>query len=411
MWANDTQENDPIFTIMLFFFTALAGGIFLIFLYNKNTGPINAWIIYIVQLHLKAFSYLPGAPGADADLLLRSLDQCSPKDFTFAQVMSQISFVGGYLRWMVMPFLAGLFLVLLFSKKCMSVTDYYKTRHTLKTLLKSQVKEFPCMAPVANRKKSLLDEPLDKGRWRAARHPVQFAAAHRLLTYKNLSIDNKHLIRQNGLVNEDSYLLKDNNHRHIRLCTSKTRELFALQLGRPFKGFQSLKNHHTGLAAAFMAFGCGKKDQAQQLLDQMSLSFKEPAAPASEFKMDITGAKKIINQYKNHPEFKTFTGKHQAFINVWMVSLLEFARQKGVLTCPQFIWLRPMDRSLWYALNQTGGQTAWVEAAGVFAHFQAEETLGRNIPFPQMETAIQGFSAILESAGWLPSTSQQGDVC
>ncbi len=50
------------------------------------------------------------------------------------------------------------------------------------------------------------------------------------------------------------------------------------------------------------------------------------------------------------------------------MGLLIYAKRKGVLASSQFIWLRPYDRTLWYALNQIGGKATWAEAAGPWAH-------------------------------------------
>ena len=83
---------------------------------------------------------------------------------------------------------------------------------------------------------------------------------------------------------------------------------------------------------------------------------------------------------------------------------MTLARKKGVLACPQFLFLRPIDRVLWYALNQCGGRTAWIEAAAAWSHWQAEKKSGRAIPEPQIARAVAALEKNLAEQGWLTDT-------
>ena len=83
------------------------------------------------------------------------------------------------------------------------------------------------------------------------------------------------------------------------------------------------------------------------------------------------------------------------------MALLGEARKKGVLATSQFIWLRPLDRPLWYALNQCGGRAAWTEALAAWAHFQAEEHAGKTLSAPHIDAAVESLKNSLESQGWL----------
>ena len=58
---------------------------------------------------------------------------------------------------------------------------------------------------------------------------------------------------------------------------------------------------------------------------------------------------------------------------ILIASLLEMARIDGVLASAEFLWLKPVDRRMWYMLNCVGRQTAVAEIAGLFAHWQAEK--------------------------------------
>ena len=62
------------------------------------------------------------------------------------------------------------------------------------------------------------------------------------------------------------------------------------------------------------------------------------------------------------------------YVNTLIVGALDQARnQSGKLSTPEFLWLRPTNRVLFYALNQLGRKEAWIESVAVTAHFQVEQ--------------------------------------
>ena len=92
---------------------------------------------------------------------------------------------------------------------------------------------------------------------------------------------------------------------------------------------------------------------------------------------------------------------HAAYELPWFMALLNRARQKGVLASSQFLWLRPLDRPLWYALNQCGGRAAWAEGFAPWAHYQAEEKAGKALSEPHVRPAVASLRQALAAQGWL----------
>jgi hypothetical protein len=105
-----------------------------------------------------------------------------------------------------------------------------------------------------------------------------------------------------------------------------------------------------------------------------------------------------------HPEL----ARHASYVNVWFTALLRLARRRGALPSSLWIWLRPTDRTLFYALNQLGGRAAWVEAAGVWSHYAAEERKGRPLSDPDVSSAVAGLASALRGEGWLPAAPRGG---
>ena len=95
------------------------------------------------------------------------------------------------------------------------------------------------------------------------------------------------------------------------------------------------------------------------------------------------------------------------YLYPWMVDLLQRTGKRGVLITADFIWLRPIHRTLFYTLNNVGrnnvkNATGLVEGAGGIAHFMVEETLGHAALTPEVEEAVKGLEKGLIDEGWLP---------
>lgn len=82
-------------------------------------------------------------------------------------------------------------------------------------------------------------------------------------------------------------------------------------------------------------------------------------------------------------------GRH-AFVRTGLMSLLEAARDSGVLASDQVKWLKQRDRCLWYCMSSVGRKVSFVESAGVFSHWLMEQQVGRPISHPEVGEACTG---------------------
>ena len=404
------QDDDPSMTIFLFIFLAIFAMFAVGYYYRTNSGPINSVLVSFNRAHLYVISYLPGDMGDEAAYAYFKLAEKNPAEFSFHQIVSQFSYVGKYVRWIVCPVIGAFLVWGVVSKR--RISEYYKREFTMQTLVENNVKEFPCMAPIANRKKSLLKEPLDEGKWRTPRQPIQFVAENKLLfDGKDKPIPKKHFINRDGTANLRSRLLKKNNNKDVALDVSRARKLFIEQLGPTFTGIDALPDYMQGLVAAFLAYGGGGRDKAQAMLDQMSLSFVEPENEGDDFDIDITGADKLIEQYKNDEELEYTVKHHESYVYPWLMALYEdFAKRKGVLPSSQFIWLRPVNNCLFCALNQMGKREPWIEAAGPWAHYQAENQAEQRIEKPHVEEAVVGLKSYMINDGWMQEPKKRFNI-
>ncbi|MGD1524493.1 hypothetical protein [Vibrio owensii] len=84
------------------------------------------------------------------------------------------------------------------------------------------------------------------------------------------------------------------------------------------------------------------------------------------------------------------TMSQHSFIRTGIMSLLEEARQSGVISCAEFNWLKGEDRVLWYALESVGRKVSFVESSGPFAHWLVELQLGQPLNHAEVQEAVTG---------------------
>ena len=197
---------------------------------------------------------------------------------------------------------------------------------------------------------------------------------------------------------------------------------------------------HRALMAAFLliGFGPGKRvgrEAGMEMLNRFNTSFYHPdwrkkgKPPIRIEDLDMTGVDQVLSAYLGvkyrlakgeepydfpRPEKgrktvnnirKKLLLKH-AYLNTLMIRLLMAARERGILVTSDFIWVRPIDRALFYTLNNVGrnnvkNATGLVEGSGSMAHFMVEESLDSACIPPEVGKAVDGLEKGLISEGWL----------
>ena len=371
------------------------------FIYNHWRAPINTVLMAINYPFVWISYHIPGSPAIG---MFNKVHWWTREgEYEWRHMTALASAAGWWFRFPV-----GIWLFWLNRKawKSVGIESIYTRKFDMHTLLRNNIKEFPCIAPVAAR--NILDEPLDKGPWRVARSTLQWCEENALLLDSNgkpVKVD--WLIDPvTGMANEHSPLFDIGGNDGLTLDRKVTAALLEKQLGDRFESWDALPTHLKGLSAALMAHASGDKKAAQKLMDQMSLSFIEGMAGSRPMVLDIRGADALATQYGQSKEVVRATQLHNRFVSTWMMALLDFqcggARAKGVVCTSQFIWLRPADRTIFYALNQMGGRRPWIEAAGPWSHFYLEESARLSIDSPDFTQTILDIESELRDIGILP---------
>ncbi len=232
----------------------------------------------------------------------------------------------------------------------------FQKEYSMEQLRKQESQNWPQITPVLSL--DLLKEDLDQGPWAMAKVPLDFCKEHDMLTVGE---------------GEDSKAV-------WKLKLEPAYRVFALQIGAPWRGIDVLPIHLKAILVIFLARALRHRDIANRFLKQI-------AASASHGKLDFSGVEEQLQSFKDAKPLKWLEGRH-AYVGTLLASLLEMARIDGVLASAEFLWLKPVDRRMWYMLNSVGRQTAVVEVAGLFAHWHAEKKMKRALKNPMVKEAV-----------------------
>lgn len=314
---------------------------------------LEAWASFANILHL------PTPNTSELDVLQKYIMLANPKSVLFSDFTKLNVYVGNWVRY---PSVFILF-ILAFVIHFRHVSTKYRQVYSMDSLKKLEVENWPQITPVLSL--DLVKEDPEKGPWAMTKRPLDFCKENNLLSVE--------------VVNGKS---------EWGLSRGPAARVFALQLGSLWKEPQTLPIHIKALLVIFLARADNDRDVAKRLLGQISAS-------AACGKLDFTGVEDLLKKYQNSHILKWLTKRH-AYVYTMMATLLEIARTDGVLASAEFLWLKPVDRRLWYVLNSVGRQTAVVEVAGVFAHWIAEKKIGRALKTPMVKEAVTGLEQAIK---------------
>ncbi|MDR1577825.1 MAG: hypothetical protein LBT86_06335 [Deltaproteobacteria bacterium] len=294
---------------------------------------------------------------------------------------------GKFWLWLVIPGQVGIIIYTLATDK----TKTYRRNLTAWDLVKISSEHRACLKPIV-KTGSIAHQSPTEGPWRLADTPLVFTLKSQAL------LDKGRPARYLDLLNPQTGLPKPDRREltHPSLDVLTTRKVFVEQLGPILNNLKTdLKNPYQELAMAFWAQITDRKDLTKIILEELSTNW-DPQT----FQTFAPTAQKIWAEF-NPEELPKTVKIHQCFQNLFLMALLAESRKKGLLPTPLFIWLRPTNRALFYALNQMGGQIAWIEALGAWSHYLVENFLNRALPDPAVEMANKSLWRELWKEGWL----------
>lgn len=230
----------------------------------------------------------------------------------------------------------------------------FKRKLSRVSLVKSEQQKWPWLTPVMGL--DLVNVPIDNGPWAMARRPLDFARHYRLL----------------------------DGHQLNKVAAAK---LFDAQLGPLWEGVNRLRSHERALFACFIAHACHDRKAGGDGLARLALTM-----PSG--KPDFAFVQALLDKHMDNKLVADVLAQH-AYVSTVLCAALKAARRTGVLPPNYFVWLRPMNRRLWYALNCVGRHTPFADVAGIHAHRLAEDVLGHKLEMPCTERAVDALSRSL----------------
>lgn len=358
----------PVWITVLLFFT-------IFFIWKGAHQYIVAFVFKLNIWQAKLVTLFISDKELDNNVyLMQTLD---PATVDWERFTSLTESVGDYIRYPVVVILAVLAIFLYQS----NITLKFRRAHSMKTLRAQEQHNWPAIMPVV--KQDLVSQDVNQGPWAMALTPMEFARKYNLLKKDDAILDNPlpGLEMTAGVRRGDA------------------KRVFTLQLGPYFDGFDRCSPQALALAAAFMARINRDRNSANLIMESLDRS-------CSEGKPDFSIARPILKKYLQSELVQEAIGKH-AYLMTVMASLLEAAREDGVVPSSEFLWLKPIDRRLWYMLNCVGRQTPYSEVAGPFAHWRAEQAMGRRSLVPMIDEAIKALEVAVKEVKLSPKELQE----
>lgn len=270
----------------------------------------------------------------------------------FSEVVTVSSLVGSWLKY---PAIA-IMLVFAYYLKFKHPGEQFHRTFTMNRLRSSEVSLWPSITPILD--ENLVKVPLDKGPWAMAKLPLDFCKENKIL--------------HTGTAKDGSTTWEVN--------TSEAESILSQQLGPQWNGLERQPIHIQALAIIFVLKLQRKSKESSALIRQIAVSAKKGG------RLDMSGVKEQVAKISQSKPIRWLEMRH-SYRTTLMASLLQMCRSEGVLATAEFLWLKPVDRRMWYMLNSVGRQTAPVEIAGAFSHWQTELKVRRPLRTPVVTSA------------------------
>lgn len=302
--------------------------------------------------------------------LLRHPEMADVSLNNFAQ---SITYVGIYFRYLTITFLVAMAAALYFIPS----SERYKKVYSMKSFRKHESSMWPQITPIIEL--DLVKEDINKGPWAMAQNPLDFCFKYRII--------NKEEADKNG---------------NLTIAHGLAHKVFVMQLGAPFTSVRNFPSHIKALFAIFASAANYDRKTMEKLIRQIA------ASATSTGRLDFTGVDELVAKYENAEFVKWLNGKH-AYVTTWMSSMLVLARNSGVVATSEILWLKAVDRRMWYTLNNVGRNTAFSEVAGVHAHWLAERKIGRALKTPMVKQAISGLEQAMSEIAYTSGVDKWQD--
>lgn len=279
--------------------------------------------------------------------------------------------IANYVGGLIWPYFFSIYAYIIFTYR---KKRKYEEVHTADTILEQERTVWHTIEPMLNVHPEL-EKDLEAGPWAMAKRAEHYG------------IDQKMIIKlKNG----------------FSLDFNRSESVFSKQCGREFRGIPSFTIHERWLYAMFLTKANRNGKTANVMLDLLNDVHTSRTVSKSVIKVATkklnTLVDEMLDKYADSDIEKMVFAEHYYTVCI-MSRMLDEARQDGVLATSNFVWLRPLDRHLWYMMSNTGrggikkesGSASFIEVAGPTCHMISERLLKKKIAIPDVRQAIIAF--------------------
>jgi len=315
---------------------------------------------------------------------LNAAEQLTPDNITLeiSEILSETT--GKYLRYPIAIYL-GLLCLAVFKT---NVQMRLKKKYNMHTLALQEQENWP-QIKIAT-KVDLLNEDLESGPWAMAMTPMQFAKKAKLITVELADAPSNPFGKSKGAEYK------------VTLDKVRAERAFSVQLGRTWQGVERMAPHRRAIFAVFAARGSRDTKAALALIGQLARS-------AADGTLDCTGVDELWKKHIKSKPVKEICARH-AYEFTNFISMLQFAREDGVMASADFLWVKPLDRRLWYVINNVGRQTPGAEVGGIFSHWYYEMALKRPLSAPRIDAAVDALELALSEVLYVPDDNEKEEI-
>ena len=397
------------------FFSILIVGL-IVAMWFALRAPIM-WVSFYTSFHVFGiYEYLPWLMSekelSNIQVARKAIPSLNPKQYGLSSLMMLFEYHGYVMRWIVIPAL------LLWGWRTRKGVVRYKFNREINDVYKLidiQAKHFPASAIIKG--KNLLATHPYQGPWATYALPLDFALDNQLLWTSKKRITADNAVDEQTMMPIPPFTPDEKlqpfavkrkqlpSHQYVGLHIDRANDVFAAQLGPLWKGADKLAPLERALYAALCAQAAGEQGKAWSMIEQIAFSFKEGTRDkkgrlVTPHHANTKGTDDLLKAYGSTPKVKEIQNLHAHTANV-MAAVLKLARKKGRLMHSNFLWLKPVNRSLWYALCADGGQCPYWEAAGTWAHAEVESLMGRKITVPMVAGAVEALRELMSREHWI----------
>lgn len=351
----------------------------------------------------------------DADRNIKYIHEVKKKNVSFFEITNLLLYTAYLIRPSIL-ILSPLSVWMVFRK---TAPSRKATREDIYSLAKRMAPLFPQIRVAIYDKKHKGGD--DTGPYRREDSPVRFAILNGLLSVhsrdwegslledvKPVSFGKKNTETDKGIRVVD-HLEKGiaSIHERCKFNHDLAIEMYKKQLGEKWRSIYDIPVPLQLLFSALALYAKGDKDRSYDLLDEICQKWN-PNKIRKHLKFRDKYVSRLINESMVVAAVIESISNH-AYVSTVFQGLLFRARSRGRIPSNKFYWLKEYDRTLWYALNQEGGQCGWSESGATRAHLLAEravkkiveDTADAALHIPVVSESVNSLYDVLYKEGWI----------